>query len=343
MKKSLQATIAILTAFLLLPLTAYAAFNDVTMSDGSSQISLTDLGLNYLIEASTRVESFNVGTGNVSFTVSANSIISLKSVDKSGFTVTGNGCDSATITCDSDASRLLILCGGTVSNHTLTVTPGAANTCSPGGSSGGGSGGGGGGGGFPATPATPATPAVPNPGQGPATPAIPATPAVPAHVRFSTELRKGSTGADVTALQQQLLDLGFFPKSVAINGIFGPTTMKSLQAFQKANHIPPTGKVDAATQDALNGEVTSAPAPSTPSGTPNSHTFMHNLGAGSHGKEVQELQEKLKELGFFPLGTTPNGIFGPATIKAVKAFQKANGLSQVGAIGPQSRSLLNNQ
>jgi peptidoglycan hydrolase-like protein with peptidoglycan-binding domain len=50
---------------------------------------------------------------------------------------------------------------------------------------------------------------------------------------------------------------------------------------------------------------------------------------------------KLQELGFFPANLTPNGVFGPATEAAVKAFQKANGLAQVGFLGPGTRAALN--
>ncbi len=53
----------------------------------------------------------------------------------------------------------------------------------------------------------------------------------------------GSNGAGVLKLQQSLTALGYFPKNVAANGNYGPTTAKSVTAFQKANGIRLTGQV----------------------------------------------------------------------------------------------------
>lgn len=52
------------------------------------------------------------------------------------------------------------------------------------------------------------------------------------------------------------------------------------------------------------------------------------------GEDVRWAQARLNALGY-NCGT-PDGIFGPNTDKAVKAFQRANGLSQDGDIGPKT-------
>lgn len=62
------------------------------------------------------------------------------------------------------------------------------------------------------------------------------------------------------------------------------------------------------------------------------------LRSGSRGSAVRELQTDLIALGF--LGGTPDGIFGNNTEKAVKKFQKANGLKADGLAGTQTRELL---
>ena len=67
--------------------------------------------------------------------------------------------------------------------------------------------------------------------------------------------------------------------------------------------------------------------------------FTKTLKLNSTGTEVLQLQKKLKTLGFYK-GKIDGG-FGPTTEKAVKAFQKAHKLSQVGSVGPQTRALLN--
>ncbi len=51
---------------------------------------------------------------------------------------------------------------------------------------------------------------------------------------------------------------------------------------------------------------------------------------GSHGPAVEELQQKLNGNG---ATLNPDGVFGPATQAAVRAFQTANGLSADGVVG----------
>ncbi|MBU3689132.1 MAG: murein L,D-transpeptidase [Actinobacteria bacterium] len=72
------------------------------------------------------------------------------------------------------------------------------------------------------------------------------------------------SGAGAAAVQQRLLDLGFWLQSV--NGDFGVTTRQALQAFQKYNGLEPTESVDVATADALNAATVRAHGLST-SGT----------------------------------------------------------------------------
>ena len=48
------------------------------------------------------------------------------------------------------------------------------------------------------------------------------------------------------------------------------------------------------------------------------------LKSGMYGSDVMQIQNRLKELGFF-FGT-PNGVFGSATEEAIKAYCKANNL-----------------
>lgn len=62
------------------------------------------------------------------------------------------------------------------------------------------------------------------------------------------------------------------------------------------------------------------------------------LKRGSKGHAVQELQRKLTSLGFNTKGI--DGIFGPATEKAVRQFQKARNLTVDGIVGPQTRRAL---
>ncbi len=70
-----------------------------------------------------------------------------------------------------------------------------------------------------------------------------------------------------------------------------------------------------------------------------SFIFTLNLKQGSENDEVMELQKILKKLGY--LAVEPNGYFGPSTVAAVKKFQAAKGLTQLGSVGPGTRLELN--
>ncbi len=69
------------------------------------------------------------------------------------------------------------------------------------------------------------------------------------------------------------------------------------------------------------------------------YVFTKAISLGSSGTEVLELQKRLKSEGY--LSATPNGNFGPATQSAVKAYQRAQGLSPLGNVGPATRAALN--
>jgi peptidoglycan hydrolase-like protein with peptidoglycan-binding domain len=64
-----------------------------------------------------------------------------------------------------------------------------------------------------------------------------------------------------------------------------------------------------------------------------------NLRQGSHSGEVSKLQQFLIDEGY--LTTAVTGTFGPKTALAVRAFQRDNGISQTGAIGPLTRGRIN--
>ena len=69
--------------------------------------------------------------------------------------------------------------------------------------------------------------------------------------RFTRNLTIGSTGTDVTHLQQLLADAGIY--SGAITGYYGKLTQASVKVYQKSKGISPTGSVGPITRVALNG------------------------------------------------------------------------------------------
>ncbi|MEM1486095.1 spore cortex-lytic enzyme [Oscillospiraceae bacterium PP1C4] len=60
--------------------------------------------------------------------------------------------------------------------------------------------------------------------------------------------------------------------------------------------------------------------------------------SGSRGDEVRQIQQKLKEWGYYQGGV--DGIFGVETKKAVMSFQKKNGLTADGVAGPATLKAL---
>lgn len=83
---------------------------------------------------------------------------------------------------------------------------------------------------------------------------------------------------------------------------------------------------------AVNAQVTPRPT-ATPSPTP-----AGSLKLGSKGQEVRNVQQKLKQLGFYK--GEVDGDFGEATEKAVKAFQKQYGLTVDGKVGANTLAKL---
>ena len=69
-------------------------------------------------------------------------------------------------------------------------------------------------------------------------------------------------------------------------------------------------------------------------------TITSGLSIGAKGNTVVELQKLLIAKGYLKV-VAPTGYFGNLTSQAVSAFQAANNLPQVGVVGPQTTSLLN--
>ena len=134
----------------------------------------------------------------------------------------------------------------------------------------------------------------------------------------------GSRGESVKTLQAQLNAKGFNVGSV--DGIFGKNTRAAVMAFQKANGLAADGIVGKLTWAKLYDTTAALPAASTATGT------QPMVYRGSRGDAVRKLQELLNKKGF-DCGAA-DGIFGSKTYAAVVAFQKANGLSADGIVGP---------
>lgn len=140
----------------------------------------------------------------------------------------------------------------------------------------------------------------------------------------TTTLKQGDKGDSVKALQKRLIELGYLTGTA--DGSFGSGTKTAVAAFQKAAGLTADGVAGSSTITAL----FSASAPRKADGT---------LKRGDRGDAVATLQKRLRELGY--LTDTADGIFGDTTEDAVKAFQKAVGLSADGVVGETTLTKLN--
>lgn len=63
-----------------------------------------------------------------------------------------------------------------------------------------------------------------------------------------------------------------------------------------------------------------------------------SVGWGSRGRQVRQVQQKLREYGYLP--GEADGFFGQETYEAVLWFQKKNGLKADGVVGPSTAQAL---
>jgi hypothetical protein len=87
--------------------------------------------------------------------------------------------------------------------------------------------------------------------------------------------------------------------------------------------------------------VITVPATSTASkyNISSSYVFTVDLIPGTNSEAVANLQQRLTTAGVY--NGLVGGFFGPATVAALKAYQKANGLAETGALDALTRAKLN--
>jgi peptidoglycan hydrolase-like protein with peptidoglycan-binding domain len=148
-------------------------------------------------------------------------------------------------------------------------------------------------------------------------------------------LRLGDRGPAVATWQGQLN--AAVGAGLAVDGAFGPATDRATRDLQRARGLVVDGVVGPASRAALGTVATpvSAPAPSSPAPV-TSDTAILRLG--DRGPAVATWQGQLNAATSAGLAT--DGIFGPATDRATRDFQRARGITVDGVVGPQSRSAL---
>lgn len=131
---------------------------------------------------------------------------------------------------------------------------------------------------------------------------------------------KGMTGDVVKRVQERLMELGYMEYDEPTD-YYGPITKGAVEIFQRDTGLDVDGYVGETTYDALMRE-----------GAP-----KYMVKVGTEGTDVEELQKRLRELGYIDTAT---GYFGTDTETAVKKFQDRNGVSPDGMVGEVTRELL---
>ena len=141
----------------------------------------------------------------------------------------------------------------------------------------------------------------------------------------AASLSGGMKGSEVSQLQQQLIDCGYFARQV--DGDYGSTTVKAVELFQKDHGLHVTGIADDATQAAIKRAK---------GGTRQGGGVL--IAEGNTGGTLITYQQILQAKGYLKGGV--DGRYGPGTVKAVSDFQKASGLPVSGVIDKSTASAL---
>ena len=145
------------------------------------------------------------------------------------------------------------------------------------------------------------------------------------------ELRRGNRGNAVVRLQARLQALGYY--TISVDGIYGSGTQAAVRRFQSRNGISANGVATVYTQQVLFSA--SAIANSSSTGSSTGYVYLHY---GSNGQAVKRLQTALKNAGYYKGAV--DGQYYDQTYAAVKAFQRAAGLSVDGIAGRKTQNAL---
>ena len=156
-------------------------------------------------------------------------------------------------------------------------------------------------------------------------------------------MKSGNTGEAVGLLQTRLKELGYYDG--VISNTYDAATVAAVKAFQKKNSLKADGIAGAETQKAIYSDAslspneTATPTPSpTPTPKPTYTVPTATVKYGTEGADAKTVQLRLKELGFYK--GRADGIFGRASVNALKEFQAYNNLTIDGAAGKSTYKIL---
>ncbi|MED1097441.1 MULTISPECIES: peptidoglycan-binding domain-containing protein [Bacillus] len=143
-------------------------------------------------------------------------------------------------------------------------------------------------------------------------------------------LRKSSKGAAVKELQKKLIAAGFKLPKYGADGDYGNEVVDTVKVFQKAVGITADGIYGPVTDSKLENYKKSVKKKTSRSSVvpyPG-----HLIKRGFCGKDMERIQRAV--------GVVADGIYGPATERAVKAYQKRHSLAADGIVGPDTWNVM---
>lgn len=274
------------------------------------QLLLPNTGEGYNLHSASKFDSLTINSSTFVFSLSDGQTIGLTSPDRRPFTTDQS---SATITCDSDQSKVYWSVVAGASATTITITPGTG-TCgssssgggspSVGGSGGGGisapSVGGGGGGGGSVPVLAPIIPQI----LAPVVAQLSETTVKVVSSIFSADLDIGAKGDDVSQLQAYLAkDKSIYPEG-KVTGYFGSLTRAAVRRFQAKHGISQVGRVGPLTRQKL--DEIFGKGVSIPLSVPSSDGLIQSLFG-----QIKALQDKINALKVAP---APISVPAPAPV-----------------------------
>ncbi len=147
-------------------------------------------------------------------------------------------------------------------------------------------------------------------------------------MRDNTRLKRDDISIGLLKLQLELKNVGCYEDEAPFTAFFGWLTEVALRRFLSANQLDISNiTLDTQVNNLLSETIL----------LPNSKTTIgcsydnYTLRLGDRGSAVVNLQEQLRQIGYFSLPIT--GVFGSATRDAVIQFQQARGLVSDGVAG----------
>ena len=144
-------------------------------------------------------------------------------------------------------------------------------------------------------------------------------------------LKRGDKGlAAIYQLQRRLKELGYY--TIAVDGDYGSGTERAVRHFQRINGLEKTGIADSQTQKLLYSSS------AKPADSSSAEDYKVLSRSSKYHPAVVPLQRRLKALGY-TVGSA-DGYFGSQTYRAVREFQRRNGLKATGVADETTQRVL---